>query len=194
MSSSSAAGAGKRKAISKTLRFEVFKRDSFLCQYCGAHPPHVVLQVDHILAVANGGGNNVDNLITACQPCNLGKGVRRLVDAPPSLKERAADIEEREAQLAGFQAIMDARRERIDRDVWRVFDELTGVDLDDVPIDQFRGVRQFVEHLGVNACVELAESPAVQRFRGDRRFKYFAGCCWRAIRRLRDANAGAISS
>ena len=25
----------KRKSISKKLRFEVFKRDSFTCQYCG---------------------------------------------------------------------------------------------------------------------------------------------------------------
>ena len=25
----------KRKAISKRLRFEIFKRDSFTCRYCG---------------------------------------------------------------------------------------------------------------------------------------------------------------
>jgi hypothetical protein len=184
MSSSSAAGAGKRKAISKTLRFEVFKRDSFLCQYCGAHPPHVVLQVDHILAVANGGGNDVDNLITACQPCNLGKGVRRLADAPPSLKEKAADIEEREAQLAGFQAIMDARRERIEHDVWRVLDELAGCKLDGAPSDQFRSTRKFVERLGLHVCLELAEQPSMHRFYGDRRFRYFAGACWKRIRGL----------
>lgn len=26
-----------RKSISKKLRFDVFKRDGFKCQYCGAH-------------------------------------------------------------------------------------------------------------------------------------------------------------
>ena len=29
----------KRQAISKTVRFEVFKRDKFKCQYCGASAP-----------------------------------------------------------------------------------------------------------------------------------------------------------
>ena len=40
-----------RKAISKKLRFEVFKRDSFTCQYCGKSAPDVILHVDHILPV-----------------------------------------------------------------------------------------------------------------------------------------------
>ena len=62
-----------RKAISKTLRFEVFKRDSFKCQYCGAEAPNVLLHIDHINAVANGGTNELMNLITSCMPCNLGK-------------------------------------------------------------------------------------------------------------------------
>jgi len=29
----------KRKSLSKKVRFEVFKRDSFQCQYCGASAP-----------------------------------------------------------------------------------------------------------------------------------------------------------
>lgn len=47
--------AAPRKAISKKTRFDVFKRDGFTCQYCGAHPPEVVLHIDHIIAVAEGG-------------------------------------------------------------------------------------------------------------------------------------------
>ena len=39
----------KREQLSAKLRFEVFKRDSFVCQYCGSHPPQVVLHVDHII-------------------------------------------------------------------------------------------------------------------------------------------------
>lgn len=42
----------KRKALSNRTRFEVFKRDKFTCQYCGAKAPDVVLQCDHIVAVA----------------------------------------------------------------------------------------------------------------------------------------------
>lgn len=44
-----------RKTITKKTRFEVFKRDGFKCVYCGACAPEVVLVVDHIDPVANGG-------------------------------------------------------------------------------------------------------------------------------------------
>ena len=37
---------GVRKQISARIRFEIFKRDQFTCQYCGAHPPAVILQVE----------------------------------------------------------------------------------------------------------------------------------------------------
>jgi 5-methylcytosine-specific restriction endonuclease McrA len=42
----------KRKSISKKIRFEVFKRDSFTCQYCGSKSPDVTLVIDHIMPVA----------------------------------------------------------------------------------------------------------------------------------------------
>lgn len=65
----SAAGPAKtkRKGLSKRTRFNVFKRDGFTCQYCGAHPPKVVLHVDHITPVVEGGGNDIDNLVTSCE-------------------------------------------------------------------------------------------------------------------------------
>ena len=40
---------GQRKTLSKKIRFEVFKRDKFTCQYCGRMSPDVILEVDHIL-------------------------------------------------------------------------------------------------------------------------------------------------
>lgn len=71
---------GKRKAISKKTRFEVFKRDKFTCQYCGRTIPDVVLHIDHIKPVSKGGTNDIMNLITSCSECNLGKGARELSD------------------------------------------------------------------------------------------------------------------
>lgn len=68
----------KRIPLSKKLRFEVFKRDSFTCQYCGRMAPDVILEVDHIVPVAEGGTNDILNLITSCHDCNSGKGKRRL--------------------------------------------------------------------------------------------------------------------
>ena len=64
----------KRQPISKKLRFEVFKRDSFTCQYCGLKAPDVILEVDHIKPVKEGGTNDLLNLITSCYICNRGKG------------------------------------------------------------------------------------------------------------------------
>ena len=37
------------KYMKKSLRFDVFNRDGFTCQYCGKKPPECILEVDHIL-------------------------------------------------------------------------------------------------------------------------------------------------
>jgi len=90
-----------RKAITKKARFEVFKRDSFTCQYCGAKAPDVVLNVDHIKPVAGGGDNDITNLITSCFPCNSGKSDRAIDDNSIVSKQRQqlAEITERREQL-----------------------------------------------------------------------------------------------
>lgn len=63
-----------RENISKKIRFEIFKFDSFTCQYCGKKPPeHSIFVIDHINPIALEGTNSVYNLITACEDCNSGK-------------------------------------------------------------------------------------------------------------------------
>ena len=64
------------------LRFEIFKRDNFTCQYCGRSPKKhgIVLVVDHTLPKCKGGTNNPKKLITSCEECNLGKGDVLLID------------------------------------------------------------------------------------------------------------------
>jgi 5-methylcytosine-specific restriction endonuclease McrA len=62
------------------MRFEVFKRDHFTCQYCGAKAPDVALECDHVRPVFHDGQNAMENLTTACRDCNAGKGARRLDD------------------------------------------------------------------------------------------------------------------
>lgn len=78
----------KRKAITKKLRFEVFKRDNFTCQYCGAKAPDAILEVDHIEPVGKGSKNDILNLITSCRDCNKGKSDRRLSDMSIVEKQR----------------------------------------------------------------------------------------------------------
>jgi hypothetical protein len=70
-------------AIGKTLRFEVFARDEFTCQYCGQRPPDVLLEVDHIHPVSKGGTDDSINLITACFDCNRGKRDKLITDIGP---------------------------------------------------------------------------------------------------------------
>lgn len=62
-------------AVSKKLRFEVFRRDGFACRYCGASAMKgAVLEVDHVVPKTLGGRDEPRNLVTACEPCNSGKG------------------------------------------------------------------------------------------------------------------------
>lgn len=79
----------KRKSLSKKIRFEVFKRDSFTCQYCGKSAPNIVLEIDHIEPVSKGGSNNLLNLITSCYECNRGKSNIELDDESIVSKQRS---------------------------------------------------------------------------------------------------------
>jgi len=52
-------------------RFNVFLRDRFCCQYCGARND---LTFDHLIPRSRGGMTRWDNVVAACAPCNLRKG------------------------------------------------------------------------------------------------------------------------
>lgn len=178
----------KRKAISKKTRFDVFKRDGFVCQYCGATPPKVILHVDHIVAVVEGGKNNIDNLVTSCLPCNLGKGARSLQSIPQSLKDKASDIAEKEEQLRGYHEIIEARRNRIEQECWRVADvfdpknSTTGFNRAD-----FQSIKRFVEQIGLHEVIDAAEiAMAKSLWSNKKTFAYFCGVCWSKIREQQD--------
>lgn len=100
----------QREPVSKKTRFEVFKRDKFTCQYCGAKAPEVVLHADHIRPVADGGKSDILNLVTACAACNGGKGARLLDDRSAVERQRTQieDLEARREQLEMMLAWRDA--------------------------------------------------------------------------------------
>lgn len=52
-------------------RLNVFKRDNFECQYCGATKD---LTLDHVIPKSLGGKSTWKNLTTACKHCNARKG------------------------------------------------------------------------------------------------------------------------
>ena len=101
----------KRKGLSKGKRFDIFRRDGFTCQYCGQQPPDVVLEVDHILPVVEGGDNDPMNLTTSCRPCNQGKGKKRL-DHPPQRPDADLAWLEMQQDIAELRAYQEAKKER----------------------------------------------------------------------------------
>lgn len=174
----------KRKAISKSDRFEIFKRDGFKCQYCGAHPPESILHVDHITPIAKGGGNEADNLITACSICNAGKAARLLSSIPQSLKEKSEEVIERELQIKGYSEIMRLKRDRIENDAW----EVTNIFLqhfrrDGIRKDYFQSIKRFIEALGDDECIEAMKIAVANKpYSENIAFRYFCGVCWKKIR------------
>lgn len=63
--------------IPNKVYVDVFERDNYTCQICGATKEDgVKLHVDHIIPIAKGGTNDIDNLQVLCQRCNSGKSDR----------------------------------------------------------------------------------------------------------------------
>ena len=120
----------KRKGISKKTRFDVFKRDSFTCQYCGKSAPDVVLEVDHINPVSKGGDNDISNLITACFDCNRGKRDKKLTEnqAIKKQKEELDKLNKRREQLEMMAQwrteLLDLENEEADKIMKLVSDSL----------------------------------------------------------------------
>jgi hypothetical protein len=65
-----------RETIPLNIRWKVLKKDSYTCVKCGQSPAKnndVELEIDHILPVAKGGTNDIENLQALCRKCNQGK-------------------------------------------------------------------------------------------------------------------------
>ncbi len=68
---------GKRLRLSLSIRKKIFKRDGWICTYCGKQLPkkrgeHVT--VDHVVPKIKGGNDEENNLTTSCDSCNKNKG------------------------------------------------------------------------------------------------------------------------
>lgn len=69
----------KRKPLDTRLRHEVFKRDNYKCKECGATNKEKTLHADHILPVSQGGCDELSNLQTLCDDCNLAKYNKKFI-------------------------------------------------------------------------------------------------------------------
>ena len=79
-------------------RFNLFLRDGFCCQYCGARGD---LTFDHVVPRASGGVTSWQNVVAACSPCNLKKGSKSLKRAGMSLARKPRCPEAEELRNAG---------------------------------------------------------------------------------------------
>lgn len=67
-------------------RRNLYRRDRFTCQYCGAAPGSAELSIDHVVPRARGGRTSWTNCVLACVACNKRKGCRSVRDAGMRLR------------------------------------------------------------------------------------------------------------
>jgi hypothetical protein len=66
----------ERAKVTKSVRYDILKRDKFQCVLCGATGKTAELVVDHIVPIAKGGSSDMKNLRTLCEVCNQGRGAK----------------------------------------------------------------------------------------------------------------------
>lgn len=175
-------------AVSKKIRFEVFKRDSFTCQYCGSKPPQSVLECDHINPKSKGGSNNIDNLITSCFDCNRGKSNNELTNIPRKLSDKAEILKEKELQLSEYNKMIKAKRDRIDDETWEVI-WVMSPDAESYNRSDFKSISTFIERLGLEEVLSSADSTVNKGIYNKKyEFKYFCGVCWNKIKECNGRN------
>ena len=66
----------ERVAWPKGLKQQLMRQQDNTCVYCGYRRAASSLDIDHIIPVVRGGGNQIDNLQVICRPCNQRKGLQ----------------------------------------------------------------------------------------------------------------------
>ncbi|MCZ9631334.1 HNH endonuclease [Rhodococcus sp. BH5] len=175
-------------AVSKRLRFEVLRRDSYTCRYCGASAPDVKIVVDHVIATALGGSDDPSNLVAACFDCNSGKS------ATPVDAATVADVSEKALhwsiamemaanRRADSESQKRARNERFETEwILAAPHQFSSTQL---PIDWRSSLDQFARAgLSDRDMIELI--PRAMGAATANKWKYFCGCCWTVARELRE--------
>lgn len=184
-----------RKPLQKSVRFEVFKRDKFTCQYCGRSAPDTILEVDHIIPVSKGGTNDILNLVTACRDCNRGKTNKALSDNTAVMvqKQRLDEMQERREQL---EMMLKWREELSEEEeiesfaVSALFENNTKWGLSD---HGRLGIKKLIRRFGFEEVYEAAEISIFKYYNGtekswDVAFDKIGGVCYNR-KKAREGNA-----
>jgi 5-methylcytosine-specific restriction endonuclease McrA len=84
--------------VTAFTRFNLFLRDEFTCQYCGAKDH---LTFDHVVPRSRGGRTTWENVVASCGPCNLRKGSKTIKEAGLNLRRRPAQPTPEQLQNVG---------------------------------------------------------------------------------------------
>lgn len=185
-------------SITKKIRFEVFKRDGFVCQYCGKHPPETTLEIDHIQPKSKKGTDDINNLITSCFDCNRGKTNIELKRIPNSLQDNKEILQERELQYIEYHKVLAKINRRINKEIDEVTlaFETAFIKNRRTLSDEFKKgtVKKFLDKLGIHEvkdAMEIATSKFALKKRSpgytiyeveNECIKYFCGICWNKIK------------
>ena len=179
-------------SLSKSKRFEVFKRDNFTCRYCGKKPPAVVLEVDHVLPKCEGGEDDEFNLVTACFDCNRGKGKRQLIDnhvadlAEPNFdvtEERLDQLKAYYENLTEIEMVIDAYVEALDNYWWQELASLEDWGWKEKRLANLRRLLHQTDFYTLKDCMSIAFSnKPYWEPDSEKLWKYFCGIAWNRIR------------
>lgn len=172
--------------VSKSLRFEVLRRDQFTCRYCGSKAPDVQLHVDHVVPAALGGPDTPENLVTACVDCNAGKANRSLDE------DTVSDIAEDVEKWQKAKDLAAQKRQNTIKNVAAVGEYFLSVwpqHLDySLPFNYPKIVYNYIAQGISQDEIEHLVSVAVNsNAPAGRKFQYFCGCCRNVIREIEDS-------
>lgn len=174
-----------------SLRFKVFNRDGFTCQYCGKHPPEVVLECDHVIPKSKGGQDTEDNLLTACFACNRGKSSTPIDSPIPTVIDRAALLAEKRKQLERYDKMLRKQKEDTANRSFELCDEFMYQLGERYRFDYWawrpgeperESIGKFLGRLPLSLVEDLLYGSISKTDSPINAWKYFCGCCWRHIR------------
>ncbi len=178
-------------AVSRRLRFEIFRRDDFACRYCGGRAPEVALTVDHVIPKTLGGVDDPSNLVTCCSACNAGK--TSIAPDSPFVADVAADairwrraIEEAALDWADSRLQLDSWIEDVD-EIWGEWRD-GGKNPLPRPSDWPESIETFIKN-GLNRPVFehlIGVTMRKTKVINAEKWTYFCGCCWTRIAQLQD--------
>jgi len=178
----------ERKPMSKKLRFEVFKRDNFTCQYCGQMAPNVLLEVDHINPVKERGTNSIMNLVTSCRDCNRGKGAKTLTDNQviTQQQEQLKLISEKRKQL---KMMLDWKLEleKFDEEQIDIIGNIIFEDTTKEASEYGRSlILKVIKKYGIDETIESAKIAKVQYTTTNKMFDYIPKICNSRVKQKKD--------